>query len=204
MFAGLASALERERVSYIVVGALARVIVGADETTPGLDITPSATDENLRRLERALESIGAHRPDGSPPALDQVDYENEPVIELQTDCGEVKVVPYPAGSRGYDDLRRDAERQPIGRGLRPSVASPADLARMLNALGREEDRAKAPLAAQADRDRTRAPPRTLDRTLTTPHGLPSAVTEPRLAVRTERGGVGGNERAGARPALSIA
>ena len=51
----------------------------------------------------------------------------------------MKIVPFPEGTRGYDDLRRDAERQPIGRGLRPSVASPGDLARMLGALGREQD-----------------------------------------------------------------
>ena len=51
----------------------------------------------------------------------------------------MKIVPYPEGTRGYDDLRRAAERQPIGRGLRPSVASPGDLARMLNGLGREQD-----------------------------------------------------------------
>ena len=43
--------------------------------------------------------------------------------------------------RGYDDLRRRATREPIGRGLRPSVASPDDHARMLAALDRERDRA---------------------------------------------------------------
>lgn len=37
------------------------------------------------------------------------------------------------------DLRQAAIREPIGRGLRPSVASPGDLARMLSALGRDED-----------------------------------------------------------------
>ena len=51
----------------------------------------------------------------------------------------MKVVPVPEGTRGYDDLRRDAERLPIGRGLRPWVASSRDLARMLNALNRAED-----------------------------------------------------------------
>ncbi len=51
----------------------------------------------------------------------------------------IKIVPFPAGTRGYDDLRRAATREPIGRGLRPSVASPGDLARMLSALGREQD-----------------------------------------------------------------
>jgi hypothetical protein len=136
------AALERERVNYLVVGALARVIVGADEVTRSVDLTPSTSEENLRRLDRALEAINARRSDGTAPALEGTDYEREPVVALQTEHGEVKIVPYPAGTRGYDDLRRDAERQPIGRGLRPSVASPADLARMLNALGREEDRPK--------------------------------------------------------------
>ena len=47
--------------------------------------------------------------------------------------------PFPAGTRGYEDLRRAAIRQPIGHGLRPAVASKGDLARMLSALGRDED-----------------------------------------------------------------
>lgn len=39
---------------------------------------------------------------------------------------------------GYD-LRRAATREPIGRWLHPPVASIRDLARMLAALGREQD-----------------------------------------------------------------
>jgi hypothetical protein len=132
-------ALERHLVAYILVGAFARVIVGSEEITRGVDLTPSAREENLRRLDLALAEINARRPDGGEPALQATDYEREPVIELETEHGEVKIVPFPAGTRGYDDLRRDAERQPIGQGLRPSVASPRDLARMLSGLGREED-----------------------------------------------------------------
>jgi hypothetical protein len=45
----------------------------------------------------------------------------------------------PAGSHGYDDLRRHASREPLGRGVRPQVASPGDLARMLGALEREHE-----------------------------------------------------------------
>ncbi|MGI8595400.1 MAG: hypothetical protein ACR2ML_13750, partial [Solirubrobacteraceae bacterium] len=41
--------------------------------------------------------------------------------------------------RGYDDLRRGATREHIGEGLRPNVASVADLARMSAALGRDHD-----------------------------------------------------------------
>jgi hypothetical protein len=115
------------------------VIHGADEVTRGIDFTVSTREENLRRLDLALEHINAQREDGRELSLQSTDFEREPVVELQTDHGEVKIVPYPEGTRGYDDLRRAAERQPIGRGLRPSVASPGDLARMLSALGREQD-----------------------------------------------------------------
>ena len=62
------------------------------------------------------------------------------MIGLCSAAGELKLVPVPAGTRGgYDDLRRGATREPLGRGLRPRVASIADLARMLAALGREQD-----------------------------------------------------------------
>lgn len=133
------AALERERTTYILIGAFARVIHGADEITRGLDLTPSTRDENLRRLDGALGAINASRPDGRSPSLQTTDFEREPVVELQTDHGQVKVVPFPEGTRGYDDLRRDITREPIGKGLRPSVASPRDLARMLSALGRQQD-----------------------------------------------------------------
>ena len=132
-------ALEREAVSYILVGAFARVLVGADEITRGVDLTPAVRGDNLRRVDGALEAINAQRPDRSEPAVQSTDYSREPVVELRTDHGEVKIVPVPEGTRGYDDLRRDAERLPIGRGLRPWVASSRDLARMLNALNRAED-----------------------------------------------------------------
>ncbi len=135
----LLQALERQRVTYIVIGALGRVIHGSDEVTDGIDIVPSTREENLRRLGLALEELHARRPDGKAPALER-DLVGRGVLELQTDAGELKIVPEPAGTRGYDDLRRRAEREPLGQGLRPSVASVDDHARMLAALGREQDR----------------------------------------------------------------
>jgi hypothetical protein len=53
--------------------------------------------------------------------------------------GELRIVPVPAGTRGYDDLRRAAVREPLAQGLRPAVSSKGDLARMLSALGRDKD-----------------------------------------------------------------
>ena len=128
-------ALDDRGVTYIVIGALGRVIHGSDELTDGIDIAPSMREENLRRLGLALDDLGARGgPDGKVPDLHQGG-----VVELRTDAGELKIVPEPAGTRGYDDLRRDASREPLGRGVRPSVASLGDHARMLAALDRERD-----------------------------------------------------------------
>jgi len=135
----LMQALDRQRVTYIVIGALGRVIHGSDEQTDGIDIVPSTREENLRRLGLALEDLNARRTDGRQPSLER-DLAREPVLELHTDQGDLKIVPEPAGTRGYDDLRRAVTREPLGHGLRPSVASVGDHARMLAALDRERDR----------------------------------------------------------------
>jgi hypothetical protein len=135
----LLTALERQRITYVLIGGFARIIQGTEELTNGLDLTPSTRGENLRRLELALDDLDARLPNGRPPALDR-DLPKQALLELQTDAGELKIVPEPVGTRGgYDDLRRAATREPIGRGLRPRVASIGDLARMLAALGREQD-----------------------------------------------------------------
>ena len=47
---------------------------------------------------------------------------------------------FQGGTQGYDDLRRSATHEPLGRGVRPAVASLGDHGRMLAALDRERDR----------------------------------------------------------------
>jgi hypothetical protein len=136
---GVLATLDRHRVAYIVIGGFGRVIRGTEEITYGIDIVPSTKPNNLEKLEGALNELGAHRENGSE--VRAADLESEPV-ELVTDRGEVKIVPEPVGTAGYEDLRRAATREPLGRGLRPTVASTNDLARMLAAWGREQDRAK--------------------------------------------------------------
>jgi hypothetical protein len=125
----LLGVLDRRRVAFIVIGGLARVIEGADEVTRGVDITPSLKSENLDRLVEALGELGAGDTVLAAKGL----------TTIMTPHGELGIVPVPAGTRGYDDLRRAATREPLGQGLRPAVASKGDLARMLSALGRDED-----------------------------------------------------------------
>ena len=132
------AAIERHRVSYVLIGGFARILQGTEETTYGLDLCPSLRAESLRRLARAIDDLGAERVDRRPLVLEDA-IRDKPLIPLHSSAGELELVPEPAGTRGYDDLCRAATREPIGKGLRPSVASIGDLARMAAALGREQD-----------------------------------------------------------------
>jgi hypothetical protein len=110
---------------------------GSDGLTHGFDLTPSLRSENLRRLEAAMGSLHARPREGRKLSL--VELDREPMLRLESEHGQINIVPTPEGTRGYDDLRRGARREPIGEGLRVPVASPGDLVRMLSALGRETD-----------------------------------------------------------------
>ncbi len=137
---GVLAALEREYVGYVLIGGLARVLRGTDEITDGVDVCPSMRDDNLQRLERALSGLGL---EGDVPSAAELTAP-EP-LPLDTARGIVQVVGDPAGTRkGYEDLRRGATREHLGRGLRPNIASVADLARMAAALGRDQDLARLP------------------------------------------------------------
>ena len=65
------AALERRHTAYVVIGAFARIVQGAEETTDGVDIAPSLRGGNLQRLTLALRDLGAARADGQAVALDE-------------------------------------------------------------------------------------------------------------------------------------
>ena len=133
----LLRALDRESVSYVVVGGFARVVHGSAETTRGLDIVPSLREENLRRLTRALNELYATGEDGHAIQPDELARDGRCVA--RTRAGELAIVPTPWGTRGYDDLRIRASRENLGRGVRPAVASMVDCVRMLGESDRDID-----------------------------------------------------------------
>ena len=65
------------------------------------------------------------------------------MLNLVTRSGDLDVVMTPAGSSGYDDLRRDAVAISIS-GVPILVASLADVIRSKEAANREKDRAVLP------------------------------------------------------------
>jgi hypothetical protein len=80
-----------------------------------------------------LDELGLYEP-GLAERLEA----REPVT-LQTPAGELRLVPEPWGTRGYDDLRIRANRDNLGQGMRPAVASVVDCVRMLDASERPPD-----------------------------------------------------------------
>jgi hypothetical protein len=160
------TALQAAGVASVVIGGLARVARGSDELTDGVDICPSLQDANLTRLQTALAEIGAVRSDGHELVLDETHLRAEPVLELSTIHGGLKLVATPAGvPRGFDALRAGASSEHLGDGLRPEIASTGDLVATSAALRRPEDLKRLPslrriLELEADPAALVTPPRT--------------------------------------------
>jgi hypothetical protein len=132
-------ALEHNYVDYVVIGGLARVLRGTDEITVGLDICPSFNADNLARLAQAVAEL--KRSGARAVEITDETISGKPPLAVSTSAGELKIVGTPAGApRGFVDLRRAATTEHLAQGLRPLVASAADLARMVAALDRSDDR----------------------------------------------------------------
>lgn len=144
------AALERHRASYIVVGELAGVLHGSDFTTTTIEITPALKRPNLERLTLALADLGVPHSDLEWLSTLTTD---APRRQLDTDHGEVAITATPAGTRGYDDLRRGATREPLGHGIRAAIASLPDLIRTLDA-DRQNPELEQRLRRMADLERS--------------------------------------------------
>jgi hypothetical protein len=134
---GLFEALEAHKVHYVVVGGFARIVHGTAEVTRGLDIAPALVDSNLRALDRALIDLGATGARREPVNADAL--RSGSPISVRTPAGTLTVVSAPWGTHGYEDLRIRGNRENLGRGLRPQIASKIDLVRMLEASPRADD-----------------------------------------------------------------
>ena len=145
--------LERHDVKYLVIGALAAAASGAPVVTRDLDITPARDAANLQRLAAALRELGARvrspsDPNGVAFVVDAETLAGAETWNLTTNVGELDIVFQPAGTRGFDDLRRDAVRIEVAHELRVLVASLADVIRTKEASARAKDLAQLPLLRQ--------------------------------------------------------
>jgi hypothetical protein len=143
-------ALEEHGVRYVLIGAAAARVAGAPVVTEDLDVTPATDRANLERLATALRELGARlrsavEPDGVPFPVDAEMLASADMWTLTTTAGDLDVCFTPAGTRGYRDLRREATRARLGKGLDVAVASLRDVIRSKEAAGRDKDLAQLPL-----------------------------------------------------------
>ena len=135
---GVLRALQEAGIRYVLTGELAEVLHGS----PLLPITGTA-----RRSSRAPASATASRSlitaaDGQPTASPTGDDDRAPLsFSLETYGTELVLTPAPAGTQGYDDLRRDATHVELDEDLTIPVASLVDLIRIADASA---DQARAP------------------------------------------------------------
>lgn len=136
IFKRVLAAFERERVAYIVVGAVAINLLGLPRATEDLDLFVEPVRENLERAKKALKSVFAD------PAIDEISVE-----ELLADYPAVQYIP-PEGDFHFDLLTRlgeafryeDLESMRVDfEGLEVNVATPATLHRMKKDTVRPKD-----------------------------------------------------------------
>lgn len=151
--------LVAHEVRFVVVGAFAAVVQGYPLPTYDLDVTPARERENVERLVGALLELNAGLrvpgPERIPFPIEVLMLEQAVSWTLLTDAGSLDLVSVPAGTQGFDDLRRDAVEMEIG-GVRVLFASLRDVIRMKEAANRAKDVAQlAALRATLERVRER-------------------------------------------------
>lgn len=139
--------LNRHRVRFVVIGAFSAVVQGYPLPTQDLDITPASDVENLERLADAIRELDAQlrvpTGDGVPFPVDAKMLGQASSWTLTTTAGPLDLVFLPAGTTGFEDVRKDAVELSL-RGHPVALASLRDLIRMKEAAGREKDHAVLP------------------------------------------------------------
>jgi hypothetical protein len=145
-------ALADRGVRFILIGGMAAVLHGDVGVTVDIDVVPERSDENLKRLVRALRDLGARiRTEGEPGGLafdcSAEFFRNLPpdsIVNMTTEAGDLDVTFRPSGTSGFSDLRRDAVEIEAADRLHILVASLEDVIRSKEAAGREKDRLALP------------------------------------------------------------
>lgn len=132
------------KVDFVLIGGLAARLQGSPTVTDDLDVCHDRTPANLKRLTRALAEMDAtlRLPDPDEKMdlpLDERLLAVTDNLTLNTGFGAFDLLARPAGTDGYDDLRRGAVTIKLERALSIKVASIDDLIRMKRAAGRPKD-----------------------------------------------------------------
>jgi hypothetical protein len=151
--------LHHHRVECVVIGGFAAFLQGSPIPTTDVDVTPSTDRDNLARLPAALTELDARvRAEGVDPMPFAHDADSLAAVatwNLTTRYGDLDIAFTPAGTRGYEDLIRDAVEVEL-RGTPVLLASLADIVRSKGATGRDKDHRALPVLRELLARQTRA------------------------------------------------
>jgi hypothetical protein len=132
------------KVDFVLIGGLAARLHGSPTVTDDLDICHERSPANLVRLARTLAEMDATLRLADPDEKLHVSIDDRLLavtdnLTLSTEFGSFDLLARPAGTDGYDDLRRGAVTVKLERAMSIAVASIDDLIRMKRAAGRPKD-----------------------------------------------------------------
>jgi len=157
--------LTRHGVGFVVIGGFAASMHGSPLLTNDIDVVPAGDRENWARLSVALKELDAkvravELDEPRPFDHDADSLAASRIWNLTTKFGDLDITQMPAGTEGYDDLKRDAVEIELG-GVHICLASLADIVRSKEAAGRDKDRLALPvlreLVAMQLREKTGRP-----------------------------------------------
>jgi len=145
----ICAALVAEGVQFVLLGGFAGVVHGSPLPTEDIDILPSRTDENLERLARALQHLGAEIRTGDEPIETKIDaafIRNMPhMLNLVTRYGDLDLVFTPAGAlTSYEQWAVAARSAELREGLVVEVAALDDIIASKSAANRPKDQRSLP------------------------------------------------------------
>ena len=157
--AAIVDVLNRHGVRYVVIGVFAAIAQRAPiPVTRDIDLTPDSSAENLTRLSKALDELGARiRTDtvggGLPFDHDGRSLAASSVWNLICPYGEFDISFVPSGiAGGYEELALKALRMRVDT-VDVLVADLSDVIRSKEAAGRPKDLQILPILYRFDRER---------------------------------------------------
>jgi transcriptional regulator with XRE-family HTH domain len=135
--------LDKSGLEYVTIGAFGALLHGSGVLSDNIDIVPSTRPANLERLRQAYIALNARTPKNKQLRLDPGE-KPKALTRMLTRSGPLNIILTPPGTNGYDDLRRKAIREPLGFGVRTTLASLDDIIRTTTAMGGKKTETRLP------------------------------------------------------------
>jgi len=156
-FEALLTELARAEVDFIVIGGVGAVLHGVPIATFDLDLVPSRSAENRKRLARTLDGLEAcyreHLPRRFVPTVEDL---ASPLHHLlATRLGNLDVLGTAHAGLDYEDLLPRTTLVPLETGVRVRVLDLRGLIEMKERSARDKDKLHLILLRQAFEERRR-------------------------------------------------